>query len=125
MDSTLLILYKSDVSVIKQVLKEIETNIDHAVALGETGLDFNDLNGEKGKNKQIKLFETFLKLAVDFQLPLVIHARDAEKKALEMVKKYHSIPQVIFHCYGGDLQTAKKIIEEGYFISLSTIVVFQ
>ncbi len=115
---------KSDASVIKQVLKEIETNIDYAVALGETGLDFNGLNGEQGKNKQIKLFETFLKLAVDYQLPLVIHARDAEKKALEMVKKYNSIPQVIFHCYGGDLQTAEKIIQEDYFISLSTIVVF-
>jgi TatD DNase family protein len=115
---------KSDASVIKKVLKEIEANIGYVVALGETGLDFNGLKGEKGKNKQIKLFETFLNLAEDFQLPLVIHARDAEKKSLEMVKKHRSIPHVIFHCYGGDLQTARKIIEEGYFISLSTIVVF-
>ena len=115
---------KSDTSVIKQVLEEIENNIDDAVALGETGLDFNDLKGEKDKNKQIKLFETFLNLSEDFQLPVVIHARDAENKALEMVKKHRTIPQVIFHCYGGDLQTAQKIVEEDYFISLSTIVAF-
>ncbi|NYB52165.1 MAG: TatD family hydrolase [Methanobacteriaceae archaeon] len=115
---------KSDQTVIKQVLKEIETNIDYAVALGETGLDFNNLKGENSKNKQIKLFETFLQLAVDYQLPLVIHARDAEEKALKMVKKHHSIPQVIFHCYGGDLETANKIIEEDFFISISTIVAF-
>ncbi|WP_321421218.1 TatD family hydrolase [uncultured Methanobacterium sp.] len=115
---------KSDASVIKQALDEIEVNIDVAVGLGETGLDFNDPGGEDDKNKQIKLFETFLEMSVEYQLPLVIHARDAEEKALEMVKKHPSIPQVIFHCYGGDIQIAHKIIEEGYFISLSTIVCF-
>lgn len=115
---------KSDAKVIEQVLAEIHANIDIAVALGETGLDFNDLKGEEDKNKQIKLFEIFLDMAVEYQLPLVIHARDAEEKALEMVKKHPSIPQIIFHCYGGDLKTAQNIIEEGYFISLSTIVCF-
>lgn len=115
---------KSDSEVIKQALDEIKANIDVAVGLGETGLDFNDPGGEGDKNKQIKLFETFLEMAVEYQMPLVIHARDAEEKALEMVKKHPSIPQIIFHCYGGDLQTAHKIIEEGYFISLSTIVCF-
>lgn len=115
---------KSDESVIKQVLTEIESAIGDAVALGETGLDFNSLDDEMAKNRQIKLFETFLKLSIEYQLPLVIHARDAEERALEMVKKYSSIPQVIFHCYGGDLETAQKIIDEGYFISLSTIVCF-
>jgi len=115
---------KSDSEVIKQALDEIKSNIDVAVGLGETGLDFNDLGCEEDKNKQIKLFETFLEMAVEYQMPLVIHARDAEEKALEMVNKHPSIPQIIFHCYGGDLQTAQKIIEEGYFISLSTIVCF-
>lgn len=115
---------KSDSNTIKQVLTEIESNIDDAVALGETGLDFYRLDGEKDKNKQIELFKTFLKLADEYQMPLVIHARDAEEKALEMVKKYPSIPQVIFHCYGGDLETSQKIIEDEYFISLSTIVCF-
>ncbi len=115
---------KSDESVIKQVLTEIESAIGDAVALGETGLDFNRLDNEMVKNRQIKLFETFLKLSIEYQLPLVIHAREAEQRALEMVKKYSSIPQVAFHCYGGDLETAQKIIDEGYLISLSTIVCF-
>lgn len=115
---------KSDNSVIKQVLAELESNISDAVALGETGLDFNRLDDETAKNKQIKLFETFIQLADEYQMPLVIHARDAEERALEMVKKSFSIPQVVFHCYGGSLETAKKIIDEGYFISLSTIVCF-
>lgn len=115
---------RADFSAVKQALAEIESNIDQAIALGETGLDFNDLDNSEDKDKQVKLFETFLEMAVEYQLPLVIHARDAEEKSLEMVKKYPSLPQVIFHCYGGDLQTAQKIVEEGYFISISTIVCF-
>lgn len=115
---------RADASAVKQALMEIESNIDQAVALGETGLDFNDINNPEDKDKQVKLFETFLEMAVEYQLPLVIHARDAEEKSLEMVKKYPSLPCVIFHCYGGDLETAQKIVEEGHYISISTIVCF-
>ncbi len=115
---------KSDETIIKQVLNEIRSAIDEAVALGETGLDFNRISNNAAKNKQMELFETFIEWAVEYQMPLVIHARDAEEKAFEMVKRHSSIPHVVFHCYGGDLQTAQKIVDEGYFISLSTIVCF-
>ena len=47
-----------------------------------------------------------------------------QKKAFEMVKKVSSIDKVIFHCYGGDAETADRIVLEGYHISLSTIVCF-
>jgi TatD DNase family protein len=115
---------KSDSEVIKQVLDEIRSNIHNAVALGETGLDFYRLKAENDKYKQIKLFRTFLDLAVEYQIPLVIHARDAEYEALSLVKEYPSIPQVIFHCFGGENKIAKAIVEEGYYISLSTVVCF-
>lgn len=115
---------KADQSIIKQALDEINKNIEFAVGIGETGLDFHEVNDEVGRKKQVKLFETFIELSEEYELPLVIHARDAEKKAFEMVKKHPSIPDVVFHCYGGDLSTVDKILEEGYFISLSTIVCF-
>jgi TatD DNase family protein len=115
---------KSDSGVIKQALDEIRSNLHGAVALGETGLDFYRLKDENDKNKQIKLFRMFLELAVEYQMPLVIHARDAEQNALSLVKDYPSIPQVIFHCFGGESETAKVIVEEGHYISLSTVVCF-
>jgi TatD DNase family protein len=115
---------KSDSEVIKQVLDEIKYNFHVAVALGETGLDFYRLENENDKNKQIKLFRTFLEMAVDYQMPLVIHARDAEHEALSLVKEYPSIPHVIFHCFGGESETAKMIVDEGHYISLSTVVCF-
>lgn len=114
---------KADLSIIDQAINEIKSNIDEAVALGETGLDYNDVQGEESKKKQIKLFDRFIDLALQYDKPLVIHARDAEQESLEMVKKCN-VPQVIFHCYGGDAQTAQKIVDEGYYISISTIVSF-
>ena len=115
---------KSDSVVIKQALAEIISNIHNAVALGETGLDFYRLKAETDRIKQIKLFRTFLELAAEYQMPLVIHARDAENKALSLVKEYPSIPHVIFHCFSGENKIAKIILEEGYYISLSTMVCF-
>lgn len=115
---------KADSSVMKQALDEINLHIDKAVGIGETGLDFHNLNDEKAKERQIKVFRYFIDLAVEYEMPLVIHAREAESYALEMVKKHSTIPDIIFHCYGGDLETAKLIVDENYYISFSTIICF-
>jgi len=114
---------KSDSNIIEQALDEIISNIDKSVALGETGLDYHEIKSEQLKKRQMNLFIRFIELAIEYEKPLVIHARDAEQEALEIVKKY-DIPQVIFHCYGGDAQTASAIVEEGYYISISTIISF-
>ncbi len=113
---------KADSTIIDQALGEIVDNIDKAVALGETGLDFHQIKGEEHKKRQIDLFKRFIDLAVEFEKPLVIHARDAEETALNMVKNI--VPQVIFHCYGGNARTASAIVDEGYYLSLSTIISF-
>lgn len=115
---------KADSSIIKQALDEINNNIEFAVGMGESGLDFHEIKDEAARKRQIKIFEMFIELSKEYELPLVIHARDAEEKSLEMVKKHSSIPDVVFHCYGGDISTAEKILEEGYYISISTIVCF-
>jgi TatD DNase family protein len=114
---------KADSVIIEQAIQEIEENIDKSVALGETGLDFHETKDEENKKRQESVFKTFLELASEYQLPLVIHAREAERKALDMVKK-QNLNEAVFHCYGGDTQTASLIVDEGYYISLSTIICF-
>ena len=115
---------KADSSIIKLALKEIDDNIDLVVGIGETGLDYHEVTDVNHRKKQEKIFGIFIEMAEEYELPLVIHARDAEKKALAMVKKTTSLKDVVFHCYGGDMETAELIVEEGYFLSLSTIVCF-
>ncbi|MBM4240195.1 MAG: TatD family deoxyribonuclease [Euryarchaeota archaeon] len=115
---------KADSTIINEVLKEININIDSTVAIGETGLDFHHISDKKSKQRQIKVFKSFIELALEHEMPLVVHARDAESKAFEIVKSYHSLEDVVFHCYGGNAETAKLIIEEGYYISLATVICF-
>jgi len=115
---------KADASIIEQAFKEINKNIDKAVALGETGLDFHHIKDTEKRNKQINVFRLFIDLANEYEMPLIIHARDAESKSMEIVMKYSKGIDVIFHCYGGDLETMNKIIEENYYISYSTVICY-
>ncbi len=115
---------KADSSIIKQVLDEIHSNIDLAVGIGETGLDFHEVTDPAFRKRQLKLFETFIELSIEYELPLILHARDAEENVLALIQKHSSIPDVVFHCYGGTAETAELIVGEGYFISLSTIACF-
>jgi TatD DNase family protein len=116
---------KADSSIIKQALSEINSDIDRAVGIGETGLDFHEIKDQDSRKRQLKLFKIFIELSNEYELPLVLHARDAEEKCLEIVKKHSdNNNDVIFHCYGGDSKTAELIVEEGYFVSFSTIVCF-
>ncbi|MDP1552619.1 MAG: TatD family hydrolase [Methanobacteriaceae archaeon] len=115
---------RSDQSVIEQVIEEMDENIGQAVAIGETGMDYHHVKDNDGRKRQEKIFHQFTRLAQEYELPLIIHARDSEERAFNIVKKYKSIPEVIFHCYSGSLDTARKIIEEGYYTSFSTMIVF-
>jgi TatD DNase family protein len=115
---------KADSNVIKQALDEINDNIAFAIGIGETGLDFHEITDKSTRRKQENLFKIFIELSEEYELPLIVHARDAEENALAMIKKSTSLNDVVFHCYGGDVKTAELIVEEGYYISLSTIVCF-
>ena len=115
---------KADSSIIEQAFREINENIDKAVALGETGLDFHHVEDTEKRSRQIKVFKSFIDLANEYEMPLIIHARDAELKSFEIVKKYSKDIDIIFHCYGGDLETLSKIIEEDYYISYSTVICY-
>lgn len=115
---------KADFLVIEEVIKELHENIEMAVGIGETGMDYFHVKKSEGRKRQEKVFNIFANLAEEYELPLVIHARESEERALEIVKKFTSIPDVIFHCYSGSLETAEKILDENYYLSFSTMVCF-
>jgi TatD DNase family protein len=115
---------KAELSVLEEVISQINENIEFAVGIGETGMDYYHVKDLEGRKRQEKIFNIFAALAVEYELPLVIHARESEEKALEIVKQFNSIPEVIFHCYSGSLKTAQKILDESYYMSFSTMICF-
>lgn len=115
------IVISSNHEEIEQNLKFIENNLEKTVAIGEAGLDYYYFKKLEEKKKQINIFEKIINLAHKYEKPLVIHGRKAEDTALQMSNQ---LDKVIFHCYSGSIETMNKIIDAGYFVSVSTLVCF-
>ncbi len=88
--------------------KLVRSNRPSIVAIGECGLDA--LCAEVQKQQEV--FEAQIKLALEFDLPLVIHARKLNDEILEILKKYPK-HRGVFHCYTGGKKRINKILELG------------
>ena len=54
-----------------------------------------------------------------------MHVRDCEKKAVNIIEEYDNVPYFVFHCYGGSLKTAKRIMKhDNWFMSFSTMLCY-
>lgn len=100
-------------------------NLDNIVAIGEVGMDYYYVKDKALREKQKEIFLTFIDMANEYEKPLLMHVRDCEKKALNIVEEYDNIPYVIFHCYSGSKKTAKRIMNhDNYFMSFSTMLCY-
>jgi TatD DNase family protein len=108
---------KYDEPRLKELLKH-----KNIVAVGEIGLDYYRLYKPVEMQKQV--FEAQIKLALDMNLPIVIHDRDAHEDTFNILKKY-SPKKVVFHCFSGDTKFAEKILNEGWYISLTGVVTYK
>ncbi len=108
--------FLSDANLSK-LLEQIRNNADLAVGIGEAGLDYYHSKEQAQREHQAQVFRKVIDLAESLGLPLVIHSRDAEQQALDMVKH---LDKVVFHCYSGSLGTMKEAIDRGFYISLAT-----
>ena len=94
------------------------------VAVGEIGLDFYwDLSF---KEQQILAFRQQLEWAVALKLPVSIHSRNATDECIEIVSNYISYGlRGVFHCFGGSLLQAQKIIEMGFYMGIGGVITFK
>ena len=102
---------------LNKLLAQIKDNAGQAVGIGEAGLDYYHTKDAAARDRQAQVFRKVIDLAGSLNLPLVIHSRDAEQQALDMVKH---LEKVVFHCYSGSLSTMKEAIDRGYYISIAT-----
>ncbi|NOZ77544.1 MAG: TatD family hydrolase [Euryarchaeota archaeon] len=110
---------RMDAAGVEDVLDLVVENADRAVALGETGLEFHHTGDAGQRRRQGEVFMRFVEMARELDMPLVVHARDAEEKALEMARA-GGAEKVLFHCFGGSLETARAVLDAGYNLSFAT-----
>jgi TatD DNase family protein len=67
-------------------------------AVGETGLDYN--RNYSPRDVQLQVFERQLQIAVDLQLPLFLHQRDAHEDFIVLLRRYRDrVPAAVVHCF--------------------------
>jgi len=107
-----------DLDLVKQQVVEAKD----LVAVGEIGLDYYHCTEQSGRNVQQKLFKQMLVLAKEVKLPVIIHSREAEAEALNLLSSFEGT--VIMHCFSGTTEQAKESLDRGYWISIPTTVCF-
>ena len=109
----------------KDHLEELQSLINLSnkiIGIGETGLDYYR---DHDKKLQFFYFEEQIKIAKKFNLPVIIHTRDAEDDTYSIIKKYFDNNlKFIIHCFSGSVEFATKCIDLGGYISFSGNITF-
>ena len=107
-------------------LQQVETWLakEKFYAIGEIGLDY--YHSTEFKEQQIDAFSKQIKLALKYNLPIVIHTRSSMDDCIKMVE-HEGEGQLkgIFHCFGGDERQANKIIELGFMLGIGGVVTYK
>jgi TatD DNase family protein len=94
------------------------------VAVGETGFDFyRNLSPAK---EMEETFISHIELAIKYDIPVIIHDRDAHRQTLEVVKKYSGRKnfRAVIHCFSGDIRFARQCLDLGLYISFTGVITF-
>jgi len=101
------------------------------VAVGEIGLDYYYLKRSSqfarypSREEQIFCFEQMLDLAMETNLPIIVHCREAEADILAILKSYSGNLKGVLHCFSGDYAFAEKILDIGLAISFTGNITFK
>ena len=106
----------------KIILNNIKKN-RKIIGIGETGLDFYYNNSKK--NKQIDSFKVHIEAALEANLPLIVHSRNAEKETFNVLNEYkNQRPKILMHCFTGSYIFYKEMKKLDSYFSASGIITF-
>lgn len=116
--------WKEQLKKIEVILDEHLTAVDGLngikyksdyVAIGEIGLDF--YWSREFEKEQLEAFEKQVEWSCETGLPLMIHCRKAQNEMLHILRKWKDkLPGGVFHCFTGNQQEAKELLEYDNFV---------
>lgn len=114
----------TDLAVLEQCLEQAQTD-PRLVAVGEIGLDFfmPELKTPAMQEKQIYFYEAQLKLARQFDLPVLLHVRRSQDQILKFLRR-HSGSIGIAHAFNGSYQQAQQFIDLGFGLGFGGAMTF-
>lgn len=103
-----------------EILKDLIKN-EKTVAIGEIGLDYH--YEKETRDIQLKIFREQIELANEYDLPVIVHDREAHEDTLNILKELK--PKGVIHCFTGSVEMAKEIVKLGMYIGLGGAVTFK
>ncbi|MBM3700390.1 MAG: TatD family deoxyribonuclease [Actinobacteria bacterium] len=109
----------------KRTLSELEKLVKgnkKVIAIGETGFDY--YRNLSPKNDQENAFISQIELALKYNLPVIVHDREAHSDTLKILKSCTGSLNAVIHCFSGSTDFALKCLEMGFFISFTGVITF-
>ena len=111
--------YRDELAMVEKHLAENKFS-----AVGEIGLDY--YWDKTFIPQQKEAFEFQIDLALQYDLPIVIHSRESLGDCIHIVsKKQNGRLKGIFHCFGGSAEEAKQIADLGFYMGIGGVVTFK
>ena len=111
-----------DISYLETLIKN-----EKVVAVGECGLDYHYYKGEMAagrKEVQHQLLEEQLLLALKYDLPVILHCREAFEDMFTILRNLPRVPRGVLHCFSGGLQDVRIAEELGLYMGIDGNVTY-
>ena len=92
------------------------------VAIGEIGLDY--YWDKTHCDLQKRMFRAQLELALELDLPVIVHDRDAHGDCLELVRGYDGL-RGVFHCFSGSVEMAQALLRRGWYLGFDGPITYK
>ena len=104
-------------------IRKMAREQDKLIAIGETGLDYHYMNSSS--EDQQFAFRKQLQIAVEVNLPVVLHTREAETDTINILKEIPVPALGVAHSFTSSLMMAKTLLDMGWYLGINGIVTFK
>ena len=102
--------------------KTLSTSNLRLVAIGEIGLDYHWDTTYKAE--QHEALREQMRWAQQYDLPVMIHSREATEDTLSILREFPSVKGVM-HCFSGSHEVAKQVVAMGYYLGIGGVLTFK
>ena len=108
---------------LEQKIRKLALEEKKLIAIGETGLDYHYMYSSAEVQQQV--FSKQLQLAVELNLPVIMHSREAETDTLNILQEIPVLPLGVAHSFTSSFERAKTLVEMGWYLGINGIVTFK
>ena len=106
-----------------QKIRQLAEEQHKLIAIGEIGLDYHYMNSPAEIQQQA--FRKQLQLAVELNLPVILHSREAETDTLNILQAFPVPSHGVAHSFTSSIEMAKILVDMGWYLGSNGIVTFK